>query len=64
MAQGHAGHIEGEIVKEPREFFQRVAQGFFDGFFYNDPPCPPRILCDLISGYFLKEITMYPLGEL
>ena len=35
MAQGHAGHIEGGIVKEPRGFFQRVAQGFFDDVFYN-----------------------------
>ena len=42
MAQGHAGHIEGEIVKEPRGFFQRVAQGFFDGFFYNVSPMPPQ----------------------
>ena len=42
MAQGHAGHIEGEIVKEPREFFQRVAQGFFDGFFYNVSSMSPQ----------------------
>ena len=63
MAQGHAGYIVGEIVKEPRGFFQRVAQGFFDGFFYNVSPMSPRILCDPISGYFLKAITMYPPGE-
>ena len=42
VAQGHAGHIEGEIVKEPREFFQRVAQGFFDGFFYNVSSMSPQ----------------------
>ena len=63
MAQRHAGHIVNEIVKEPRGFFQRVAQGCFDSFFYNVSPMSP-ILCDPISGYFLKVITMYSLGEL
>ena len=38
VAQGHAGHIVNEIVKEPRGFFQRVAQGCFDSFFYNVSP--------------------------
>ena len=42
VAQGHAGHIVNEIVKEPRGFFQRVAQGFFDGFFYNVSPMSPQ----------------------
>ena len=64
VAQRHAGHIVNEIVKEPTGFFQRVAQGFFGSFFYNVSPMSPRILCNPISGYFLKVITMYPLGEL
>ena len=38
LAQGHAGHIVNEIVKEPPDFFQRVAQGFFEGFSYNVSP--------------------------
>ena len=42
MAQGHAGHIVNEIVKEPPDFFQRVAQGFFDGFFHNVSPMSPQ----------------------
>ena len=43
VAQGHAGHMEGGIVKEPRGFFQRVAQGCFDGFFYNVSPMSPQV---------------------
>jgi len=35
VAQAHGGHIENKIVKEPTGFFQRAADGFFDGFFQN-----------------------------
>ena len=60
VAQSHAGRIEGGIVKEPREFFQRVAQGFFDSFFYNVSPMSPlgKVWTNCLKNH--NVISIYP----
>ena len=52
-----------ELWKNPLGSFKEWLRASLMDSFTMYPPCPPRILCDPISGYFLKLITMYPLGE-
>ena len=52
-----------KLWKNPGNSFKEWLRGPLMGSFTMYPPCPPRILCDPISGYFLKAITIYPLEE-
>ena len=62
VAQVHVGYIVNRIFKETPGFFQKVATGYIIILIVKEPRVfISNVATDLLAGFFLKVISMYPL---